>query len=330
MGRAMELAASVRHSTSPNPWVGAVLVTPSGESFEGATRPPGGPHAERVALSGAGTAARGATLYTTLEPCSHHGRTGPCTDAIIGAGVARVVAAVEDPDPLVAGSGLRALRDAEIDVTVGLRREEVTEQLAPYIHHRVTGRPWVVVKSAVSVDGRIAAPDGSSRWITSAEARADVHRMRAESDAIVVGAGTVRADDPELTVRDWAPPAGPAPADPLRVVLGAGIPDDARVHPCLAWPGPLPDLLDELGQRGVVQVLVEGGSRVVAAFRNADLVNRYVVYVAPALFGGDDAIPFFAGPGAPTIADVERGRFVDVTGIGPDLRIEIEFDRARR
>src|SRR5690606_32434361 len=167
-------------------------------------------------------------------------------------------------------------------------------QLASSATHRRTGRPQVAVKLAASLDGRTAAPDGSSRWITGPEARADVHRLRAESDAVLVGAGTVRADDPELTVRDAEGP------DPLRVVLGTA-PPGARVHPCLEVSGDLGAILDDLGKRGVVQLLVEGGPTVAAAFHRAGLVDRYVVYLAPVLFGGDDGRPVLAGPGAPTI-----------------------------
>src|SRR5262245_34445888 len=180
MARAIALAASVRATTSPNPWVGCVI-EPGG--FEGATQPPGGPHAEVVALAAAGAAARGATLFTTLEPCAHVGRTGPCVDAIVAAGVRRVVAAIEDPDPKVSGRGLAALRAAGVEVEVGDGAGEVRVQLAPYIKHRTTGRPWVVLKLAATLDGRTAAPDASSRWITGEEARQDAHRLRAESDA---------------------------------------------------------------------------------------------------------------------------------------------------
>ncbi len=209
MRRAMALAATVRASTAPNPWVGCVVV-PAGATgdatadaivFEGATAPPGGPHAEVTALAAAGDAARGATLYATLEPCAHHGRTPPCIDAIIEAGVARVVIGIEDPDRRVAGRGVAALRAAGIEVTEGVAADEVAEQLAPYVKHRRTGHPWVVLKMAASLDGRTAAPDGTSRWITGEAARRDVHRLRAHSDAVLVGAGTVRSDDPELTVR---------------------------------------------------------------------------------------------------------------------------------
>ena len=204
-------------------------------AFEGATAPPGGPHAEVTALARAGEAARGATLYATLEPCAHHGRTPPCVDAIIEAGVARVVVGIEDPDERVAGRGVAALRAAGIEVTVGVAADEVAEQLAPYVKHRRTGQPWVVLKMAASLDGRSAAPDGTSRWITGESARRDVHRLRAHSDAVLVGAGTVRADDPELTVRlvDVADEA-----QPLRVVLGKA-PAGPKVHPALELEGDL-------------------------------------------------------------------------------------------
>jgi diaminohydroxyphosphoribosylaminopyrimidine deaminase/5-amino-6-(5-phosphoribosylamino)uracil reductase len=199
MGVAVEAAESVRGRTSPNPWVGAVVVPAEGSDgdwFTGSTAPPGGPHAEVTALAAAGPRARGGTLYVTLEPCAHHGRTPPCAEAVIGAGIDRVVVAVEDPDPLVSGRGIAALRSAGIEVDLGVGSEQVHDQLAPYLKHRRTGRPWVVLKLAASIDGGIAAPDGSSRWITGAAARLDAHRLRAQADAVVVGAGTVRADDP--------------------------------------------------------------------------------------------------------------------------------------
>ncbi|HEX2117893.1 MAG TPA: bifunctional diaminohydroxyphosphoribosylaminopyrimidine deaminase/5-amino-6-(5-phosphoribosylamino)uracil reductase RibD, partial [Acidimicrobiales bacterium] len=318
-----------RGTASPNPWVGAV-VEPGG--FEGATHAPGGPHAEIVALEAAGDAARGATLYVTLEPCAHTGRTPPCVDRIVDAGVTRVVVGIEDPDERVRGAGIRALRAAGVTVDLGLCAEEVGDQLAPYLKHRTTGRPWVVLKLAATLDGRIAAPDGSSRWITGEAARADAHRLRAESDAVIVGAGTVRADDPALTVRavpgsvpersgGSVPDRSGGGRDPLRVVLGKA-PEGAKVHPALELTGDLGDVLDDLGRRGVLQALVEGGATVAGEFHRAGLVDRYVLYLAPALFGGDDARPLFAGPGAPTIGDVWRGRIVSVQRLGEDLRIE--------
>lgn len=316
MQQAIRLAASVRSATAPNPWVGCRIEALDGRIFEGATEPPGGRHAEVVALDAAGEAARGATAWITLEPCAHTGRTGPCADALLEAGVARVVVALEDPDAKVSGKGIARLREAGVDVEVGVQADAVRAQLAPYIKQRTTGRPWVVLKLGASLDGRTAAPDGTSQWITGGAARADAHQVRAESDAIVVGAGTVRADDPSLTVRHVAG------HDPLRVVLGRA-PAGAKVHPALEFDGELTDLLDQLGTRGVLQVLVEGGATVAGAFHRAGLVDHYVIYLAPALFGGDDARPMFAGPGAETIADVWRGAITGVTQLGGDVRIDV-------
>jgi len=324
MKRAVANAARVRHATSPNPWVGAVVVASDGSAYDGATEPPGGRHAERVALDSAGAAAKGSTVFSTLEPCDHHGRTGPCTAALIEAEVARVVVGVGDPDPQVAGRGIARLEAAGIEVTVGVGADLAAEQLAPYLHHRRTGRPFVVAKLAASLDGRTAAPDGSSKWITSPEARADAHRLRAESDAILVGAGTVRADDPSLTVRDWqAPEDTPAATDPRRIVLGTAV-ANARVQPCLAWEGPIDRLLEQLGEEGVVQLMVEGGAGVIGDFQRAGLIDRFVLYQAPVLFGGDDAKGLFAGPGAPSIDAVARGEIVAIERVGPDVRIEFK------
>lgn len=320
MRRALALAATVRTRTSPNPWVGCVVVAADGTEAEGATQPPGGDHAEAQALSRARVAGldlRSATVVTTLEPCSHHGRTPPCADALIQAGVSRVVVGVRDPDPSVAGRGVERLRAAGIEVVVGVLGAEVERQLAPYLHHRRTGRPWVTLKLAATLDGRTAAPDGTSRWITGPEARVDVHRERAEHDAELVGAGTVRADDPSLTVRDS--PGGP---DPLRVVLGTA-PAGARVHPCLELSGNIGEVLDQLGAKGILSVLVEGGPTVARSFHAAGLVDRYLIYVAPALLGGDDGHPLLAGPGSPTIAELWRGRFTSVERVGDDLRLEM-------
>jgi diaminohydroxyphosphoribosylaminopyrimidine deaminase/5-amino-6-(5-phosphoribosylamino)uracil reductase len=233
--------------------------------------------------------------------------------------VARVVIGMLDPDPLVRGRGVDQLRGAGIAVDVGIGADEVAEQLAPYLKHRRSGLPWVVLKLACTLDGRIAAPDGSSRWLTGPEARADAQRLRAESDAVLVGAGTVRADDPELTVRNGAPVA----EQPLRVVLGQ-IPRGARVEPALEMTGDPATVLGELGAKGIVQVMVEGGAHVAHAFHAASLVDRYVLYMVPALFGGDDGVPMFAGPGAATLDRVWRGRLVSVTSLGQDLRVELE------
>lgn len=326
MGQAIDVARSSRRRVAPRPWVGAVIVPegqPDHAGFAAATDGRSGVHAEVAAIEAAGDDAPGATLYVTLEPCAHHGRTPPCADAVIDAGISRVVIGVTDPDPRVAGEGISRLRAAGVDVEVGVCAERVSDQLAPYLHHRRTGRPWVVLKLASTLDGRTAAPDGSSRWITGDEARLDAHRLRADSDAILVGAGTVRADDPALTVRLPADERGPDDTEPLRIVLGTA-PADAAVHPCLERSGDLGSILDELGTRGVLQLMVEGGAAVAGAFHRAGLVDRYVMYLAPALLGGDDGTPLFAGPGAPSIAGLRRGRIVELRRVGDDLRLDLE------
>ena len=326
MGQAMSAAATVRRRVAPRPWVGAVVV-PAGQSthmgFEGATDGREGPHAEVVALAAAGDAAKGSTLYVTLEPCSHHGRTPPCAEAIIAAGVAKVVVGVADPDSNVAGAGIALLREAGIEVSVGCRADEVSQQLAPYLHHRCTGRPFVVLKLASTLDGRTAAADGTSQWITGEEARLDAHRLRADSDAVLVGSRTVHADNPALTVRLPNDERHADDTEPLRVVLGSA-PSDAAAQPCVELSGDLGTILDDLGSRGVLQLMIEGGAAVAKAFHEAGLVDRYVLYMAPAFFGGDNAQGLFAGHGADSINQFWRGRIVNVARVGDDLRLEIE------
>lgn len=317
MNRAAHLGERVRGATAPNPWVGSVLVTATGAAFEGATEPPPGRHAEIVALDAAraaGAQTAGATLYTTLEPCSHTGRTPPCVNAIIEADIARVCAGVTDPDPKVAGTGMSALRAAGIDTAVTDADGSAEASLRPYLHQRRTGRPWVVLKLAATLDGRIGAPDGTSQWITSPEARADAHALRARCDAVMVGAATVRQDNPSLTVRD-------APGtDPRRFVLGTA-PAGANIHPCTEVGGPLAEVLVALAADGVVELLVEGGAGVAGEVHRAGLVDEYVVYLAPALMGGDDGLPMLAGQGAPTIGELWRGQIVEFRRIGDDVRI---------
>jgi diaminohydroxyphosphoribosylaminopyrimidine deaminase/5-amino-6-(5-phosphoribosylamino)uracil reductase len=321
MREAVLVAASAQHICRPNPWVGAVLVAADGRRFSGFTQPVGQAHAEVQALRAAGEAARGATMYVTLEPCNHFGRTPPCTETIIAAGVARVVIGVQDPDQRVAGTGIARLRDAGIAVQVGVEEDLVREQLASYLHHRRTGRPLVMLKLAMTIDGYIAAKSGASGWITGELARRRVHELRAASDAIVVGAGTVRADDPQLTVRD-------APgASPRRIVLGRA-PVDARVHPCTEWAGSLTELLDTLGGEHVLQLMVEGGAKVAASFHQAGLIDRYVFHIAPAIMGGGDAVPAFAGDTAATLADVWRGRTISTQQLGDDVEVVIEPQRS--
>ena len=322
MRAAIEAAAAVRTTTSPNPWVGAVVVDAGGQIIAtGATQPPGGAHAEREALRLAGPAAAGATLVTharAVQPPRAH------------AAVHRGDHRRRDPPRRRRDRGSRSAssagrawppcRAAGIDVTVGVEADAVSAQLAPYLTHRRTGRPYVVLKLAATIDGRTAAPDGTSQWITGEAARADAHRLRAESDAVLVGAGTVRSDDPALTVRHVAG------RDPLRVVLGRA-PAGARVHPCLELSGDLGAVLDDLGRRGVLQLLVEGGPTVAHAFHAAGLVDRYVVYLAPAVFGGDDALGLFRGPAAPSIDVLPRGTFTSVCRLGDDVRLDLLMER---
>ena len=318
--QAIAIAASVRMRTSPNPWVGCVIVTTDGQTFTGATEAPGGRHAEIVALDAARLAnaqLQGATVYTTLEPCNHQGRTGPCTEALIDAQVARVVSAVTDPDTHVGGRGFQALRHASINVETGVCADLVNEQLRPYIHHRITGRPYVILKMATTLDGRTAAADGTSQWITGEHARIAAHQLRAESDAIVVGAGTVRIDNPSLTTRLVDGPS------PRRIVLGK-VAADAKVNPCLEWNQSLPELLDTLGAEGVLQLMVEGGPTVAASFHRENFVNRYVMYIAPAFMGGTDGSPLFAGPGVTSINEMWRGSITSTRIVGDDIEIVID------
>jgi len=321
--KAIEAASLVRLRTSPNPWVGCVIVTVDGRVFVGSTEAPGGRHAEIVALDAARAAranTQGATAFTTLEPCSHHGRTGPCTEALISAGVSRVVSAITDPDQLVGGQGFAALRSAGITVEVGLCADLVTEQLRPYLHHRITGRPFVILKLASTLDGRTAAVDGSSQWITGEAARTAAHQLRAESDAIVVGSGTVRRDNPTLTTRLVDGPS------PRRVVLGKA-PEQANVHPCLEWDKSLCELLDSLGNEGVLQLMVEGGATVASSFHQQNLVDRYVLYVAPAFMGGNDGAPLFNGESASSMQQLWRGTLRNVRQLGSDIEVTIDNPR---
>lgn len=308
MTRAADLGRGARRAASPNPGVGCVIAALSGEVFEGATRPPGSAHAEAAALEAARAANAdliGATAWVTLEPCSHQGRTGPCADALAAAGVARVVVALEDPDPQVAGQGIQKLRDAGVVVEVGVNADEVAQDLTAYLTHRRTGRPYVTLKLAMTTDGATTT-DPPGGWITGPEARADTHRLRAETDAILVGAGTVRTDNPRLTTRDAAGP------DPIRIVLGHAAPD-AAVQPCLERTGDIGAILKELGSVGIMSLLLEGGEHVAAQFRDADRIDRYVLYVAHA-----------TPPVAERVATKRwPGRVVDVTQIGHDVRVTL-------
>ncbi len=330
MRAALAESAAVLGATSPNPPVGAVVLDADGLLVgAGATQPAGGPHAEVQALAEAGDRARGGSVVVTLEPCRHTGRTGPCTRALLAAGVARVVIGCADPTPL-AGGGAGELRAAGVDVVVGVLEDDVrTGPLEAWLTARRTGRPHVTWKYAATLDGRSAAADGTSRWITGAVARADVHRLRAEADAVLVGVGTVLADDPELTVRPE--PGRPEPGrQPLRVVLDRSgrTPPGARVHPALVLADAPAQALATLAARGVVGVLLEGGPTVAGAFLRAGLVDRVVGYVAPALLGDGPAA--LADVGVGTVQDAVRLRLDDVTRLGEDVRLTLRPQIDRR
>lgn len=318
MARAMLEGDKARLHAPPNPWVGALVVREGVVVASGHTQVPGESHAEVDALRRAGVAARGATMVVTLEPCCHVGRTGPCVEAIIDAGIARVVVGSLDPDARVAGRGVATLRAAGVEVAVGVELEAVRAQLASYLWHRVTGRPYVVLKVAATLDGMVAMADGSSQWITGEDARRDAHLLRAQSQAIIVGARTVRLDDPTLTAR-----LGDVVLEPLRVVLGDA-PETARVRPCWERRGDLGAVLDELGALDVLQVLVEGGATVASAFLEAGLVNHVTWYVAPALAGSCDGRGALATLSTSSVAALRRARFSDVRRVGEDVRMDLE------
>jgi diaminohydroxyphosphoribosylaminopyrimidine deaminase/5-amino-6-(5-phosphoribosylamino)uracil reductase len=355
--RAVELGEQGRRSAPPNPWVGCVVVDQHAEiAGTGFHNGPGLPHAEVAALAAAGERARGGTAYVTLEPCVHHGRTPPCVDALVTAGVARVVVAIEDPDPRVAGRGLEHLRAAGLNVVVGPGADEATRSLASYLHHRHTGRAWCVLKTAMSLDARSAAADGSSRWITGPAARADAHGLRAESQAVIVGAGTALADHPSLTARDVDPPVE---RQPLRVLLdsrGRVTPEGPLFDPALAstlvvtteaaspgavdaWraagakvetvpPSPggvdLEATLDLLGRHDVLQAMVEGGASLHGALLENRLVDRVVAYVSPKVLG-PRALPAFPAPDLDSLADAPSWRLVSAFPLGDDVRLDYEL-----
>jgi diaminohydroxyphosphoribosylaminopyrimidine deaminase/5-amino-6-(5-phosphoribosylamino)uracil reductase len=353
MDLALRLARKGAATVSPNPAVGAVVVAggmAGGMAGTGWHRRPGEDHAEVIALREAGDAARGATLYVTLEPCTHHGRTPPCVDAVLGAGVGRVVVAMADPDPRVAGRGIAALRAAGVSVEVGLRGKEAELLNEAYGLHRRLGRPFVTYKAAATLDGATAALDGSSQWITGPAARRDVHRLRAASDAVCVGVGTVLADNPSLTVRGVASSRRPlrvvvdtfgrtppeaqvlSPGTPTVVAVTDAAPAAARATLeeagaevlCLPAEGgrvSLPALLGALGARPVASLLLEGGPTLAASFVTAGLVGRYLVYLAPALMG-EGTPGILQGWGAAGIGDARRLALRSVRRIGEDLRVE--------
>ncbi|WP_406732721.1 bifunctional diaminohydroxyphosphoribosylaminopyrimidine deaminase/5-amino-6-(5-phosphoribosylamino)uracil reductase RibD [Streptomyces sp. NBC_01794] len=341
MRRAILLAARGLGSTSPNPVVGCVILDASGQpAGAGFHRRAGGPHAEIHALREAKERARGGTAYVTLEPCNHTGRTGPCAQALVEAGIERVVYAVGDPTAQATG-GADSLRAAGVQVEQGLLADQAEAGNIAWLTSVRLGRPYVLWKYAATLDGRIAAQDGTSRWITSPESRADVHRLRAEADAVIVGSGTARADDPHLAIRGIE-----GAVQPLRVVVdtegtavkpGARVLDDAAPTliavaedaetglrdvvrlPRAANGLSVPALLEALHQRGVRSVLLEGGPTLAGAFVAAGAVDKVVGYLAPVLLGaGRTAL---AGAGISTIAEALRLDMTETVRIGPDLRV---------
>ena len=351
MRAALALAARGLGRVWPNPAVGCVLVRPDGSVLaRGWTQAGGRPHAEAEALARAGAAARGATAYVSLEPCAHHGKTPPCADALVAAGIARAVVALEDPDPRVAGQGIAKLRDNGIAVETGLLAAEAADLNQGFLLRVTANRPLVALKLATTLDGRIATASGESRWITGEPARARAHLLRAEHDAIMVGEATALADDPELTCRI----PGLEDRSPVRVVLagGRGLPataklartarrqptwllcrsgDGARAQPLAAEgvqvieiPGAaaggidLAAALAALAGRGITRLLVEGGGRLAAAFLAADLVDRLYWLRAPGLIGGD-GIPAVAALGLDKLAASPRFRRTGLAPLGEDV-----------
>lgn len=346
MGQALALIAAARHRTHPNPKVGCVIVRDGAVIGRGVSAPAGGAHAEIGALAEAGEAARGADMYVTLEPCCHHGRTPPCTDAIINAGIARVFVGVRDPNPKVDGGGIAQLEAAGLPVEVDVLGPACAAQHAPFRRFIVSGRPWIILKAATTLDGRIATTAGDSKWITGAEARADVHRLRAEVDAVLVGGETARRDDPKLTVRHVAG------ADPLRVALDTRLslphsahlmgpntrlyhgPVDAdrvaAVRATGATPVEVPltaearlDLgavMRDLAENAhIVRLLVEGGGALHGSLLEAGLADEAVFYVAPKFIGRGR--PVLDLPSRPTVAEGWHLDAPQITPLGADVRI---------
>lgn len=361
MERALGLAERGRGMVSPNPLVGAVVVREGRVVGEGWHEGPGTAHAEVRALDEAGDLARGATLYTTLEPCSHFGRTPPCADAIVAAGVARVVAAIRDPNLVVDGRGFGTLEAAGVEVREGILRSEAAHQNRAFDKHVRTGLPFVVWKMAASLDGKVASRDGTSRWITGEAARRDVHRIRGWADAILVGAQTALVDDPSLTVRDpeyrGRPPlrvlvdgrgrvaptgdlfddaaptivatTGSAPSERLDEWRGAGA--EVLVYEAEAGSSRVPvgDLVRDLGKRDVQGILLEGGPTLAWALVEEGAVDEIVVYLAPKLIGGTDAPSMLGGRGFAPIASALQLRLRSFDRIGDDLRVEADVHRDR-
>ncbi|MGI8426913.1 MAG: bifunctional diaminohydroxyphosphoribosylaminopyrimidine deaminase/5-amino-6-(5-phosphoribosylamino)uracil reductase RibD [Actinomycetota bacterium] len=350
MSIVLRLAKKGEGSASPNPLVGAVIVSGGEVVGKGWHRKPGEPHAETLALTEAGPLTKGATLFVNLEPCSHLGRTPPCVNAVVQAGITRVVSSMKDPDPRVAGRGFAALNKAGIRVEIGPGAEAAATLNQAYIVHRTSRRPFVTYKVAASLDGRAAASDGSSQWITGEAARLDAHRVRARSDAICVGVGTVVKDNPALTVRgvrkfrsplkvvvDSAAKTPPE-AELLKqgrilVAVGSGAPKKrvkalkdcgAEVMQFQTDSGkvPLPLLAKTLADRGVLSMLLEGGPKLAGHFLECGLIDKFLLYLAPKLLGGMGARAVIEDWAIPTLGDALSLRITSVRRLAEDLRVE--------
>lgn len=358
MGRAVTLARRGEGRTAPNPPVGAVLVKDGVVVGEGYHPVAGEPHAEIFALRVAGTQARGADLYVTLEPCCHQGRTGPCTEALIAAGIRRVFYGAVDPNPRVSGQGLERLRAAGIEVAPGPLAADCRRLIVPFAKHLTTGRPYLILKAAMTLDGQLATSSGESQWITGAASRQLVHRRRDRVDGVLTGAGTVLADNPRLTVRLEEGGRNPArividgslqtspealvyssQADGRRLLVTAADTDSARRETfvrhgvevlTVARQGAHLDLaatMDALGQAGLQSLLVEGGGLLNHALLQAGLVDRLMLFVAPLLLGGNDGKPLFAGAGSARLGEALRLDELQISRIGDDLLLEGEVAR---
>jgi diaminohydroxyphosphoribosylaminopyrimidine deaminase/5-amino-6-(5-phosphoribosylamino)uracil reductase len=312
--RALELAELGRGTTRPNPVVGAVVVAGGEVVGEGWHERKGQPHAESIALEQAGARARGSTLYVTLEPCAHHGATPPCADAVVAAGVERVVAAVGDPNPRTDGQGFERLRGAGIDVVLagGDLEWRARTQNEAYRTWVSLGRPFVTYKAAVTLDGRVAAASGDARWISGEQSRRRVHELRAQVDAVAVGMGTVRRENPSLTARDVG-----ATSQPRRLAFGGGpLPEGSELE---LLAGPIEDELAALAEQGVQSLLLEGGPTLASGFLQAGAIDKLLLFVAPKLVGGADAPSLFSGSGVERLADALPVARLTCEPVGEDL-----------
>lgn len=360
MKKAIEISLKGRYTAPPNPWVGAVVVHPSGNFSEGFHQAPGMPHAEIEAFHKAQEPLYNSTLYVTLEPCSHYGRTPPCAEAIIRSGIKRVIIGVKDPDPSVCGLGIKMLKEAGILVLEGVLRDEVIHNLEPYLYHRITGLPYCIVKAATSLDGKIACADYTSKWITSELSRKDVQHLRQTCQAIIIGSGTANLDHPHLTVR-LSNSLSESP-NPLRVIIDLNgsltcqgpLFDTSQAKTCIftsekvaasGFYAPFEqkgvciytipsscttqqqialEILKKLGSQGILQVLVEGGSHIYDLFLNSEYVNKLVLYIAPFTIGCR-GIPFAYQESISTIADCKRWKLRNVHSLENDIKVEYEL-----